>query len=249
MAKQAGLGCALYYGGYDIGGDTQSFTVHGGPAALDMTDITQSAYARLGGERDAAIDWVSFHDPAVLASHAALSPLLLTDQIATALIGPIAIGCPAVSQLGKQVNYDPTRGQDGMLTFAISEQASGFGQEWGVALTPGRRVDGSATAAAAGNSFDTGASASFGAQAYVQLLAFAGTSVTISIWDSADNITFLAVAGFTTGALNAANQSVRISIGNTATVRRYVAVATVGTFTNADFVVQLTKNNLASVVF
>jgi hypothetical protein len=214
-----------------------------------MTDITQSAYARQGGERDAAIDWVAFHDTAALAEHAALSPLVLTDQIATALIGPIAIGCPAVSQNGKQIGYDPTRGADGMLTFAISEQASGFGQEWGVALTPGRRVDGAATAAGAGNSFDTGGSLAFGGQAYVQLMAFAGTSVTISVWDSADNISFLAVAGFTTSALTTANQSVRISIANNATVRRYVAVATVGTFTNADFVVQLSKNNLASVVF
>ncbi len=48
-----------------------------------------------------------------------------------------AIGSDAASLNGKQVSYDPTRGTDGSLTFAVSAQASGFGLEWGTQLTPG----------------------------------------------------------------------------------------------------------------
>src|SRR5258708_202960 len=251
MAKEAGMGCALDAGGYDVGGDTQAFTVHGGPVALDLTDVTQSAFFGLGGERSAEVNWTSFMDTAAGAEHDALSGLPLTDQIETVLLNPVAVGCPALSQVSKQIGYDPTRGADGSLTFALSGQSNAFGQEWGVALTPGRRVDVAATAAGPSNSFDTGASLSFGAQMYVHLIAFAGTSVTIKLQDSADNITFLDIAGtsLTTTALTAGHQAVRVSEPNTTVIRRYIAVATVGTFTSADFVVQVTKNPIANVVF
>src|SRR5258708_2967997 len=249
MAKTAGLGDNLYVAGFDIGGDTNSVgKISGGPVALDVTDVTQSGHSRLGGERDGGIDFTAYHDAAVGASHDALSPLPTADAMVTYFRGG-ALGNPAASMVAKQINYDPTRATDGSLTFPVSTQANGFGLEWGVQLTPARRVDGSATAAGPSNSFDTGGSLSFGAQAYFHLFAFTGTSVTISVWDSADNITFAAVPGLTTTALTAAHAAVRVAIANNATVRRYIAVATVGTFSSADFAVQVTKNLTAGQVF
>ena len=251
MAKQSGLADAFYLSGFDISGDVNSLTsVHGGPAVLDMTDITESAMDRKGGERDGGIAWNSFFDSAAGKAHAALSPAGSADEIATYFRGT-AIGNPAASCNGKQPDYDPNRGADGSLILGVSVVASGFGLEWGDQLTPGRRVDTAATAAGAGNSFDTGASLAFGAQMYVHLFAFAGTSVTIKVQDSADNISFLDIAGtsLTTAALTSAPQAVRVAIPNTTTVRRYLAVATVGTFTNADFSVMVHKNEIANVQF
>ena len=105
MAKQAGLACALYAGGYDIGGDTQQFTVHGGPNPLDVTDITQSAYARLGGERSGDVSWVSFMDAAVGAEHDALAGLSLNKNTVpgdkSALVpSGIRMGAPALTSRG-----------------------------------------------------------------------------------------------------------------------------------------------------
>lgn len=251
MAKQSGLADAFFLSGFDLSGDVSALTsIHGGPAVLDMTDITQSAEARAGGERDGAMAWNSFFDNAAGKAHAALSPVGSGDEIATYFRGT-AIGSPAASCVGKQPDYDPNRGTDGSLILSVSVLANGFGLEWGDQLTPGHRVDGAATAASAANSLDGLAATAFGAQAYVQLFAFAGTSVTIKVQDSADNITFADIAGtsLTTAALTSAPQAVRISIPNTTTVRRYLAVATVGTFTNADFAVHVTRNPVASVVF
>src|SRR5258708_17613302 len=248
MAKQAGFPAAFYIDGTDVSGDIQSLgKISGGPAALDMTAINNSAYARQGGLRDGGMDFTSYFNPGAGLTHAKLSALPTADVICSYFQQP-AIGNDAACLNGKQVNYDPTRGTDGSLTFAVSAQASGFGLEWCTQLTPGRRVDGAATAAGPGNSLDTLASASFGAQAYFHLFAFAGTSVTISVWDSADNITFAAVAGLTTPALTVP-RAARATIINTATVRRYVAVATAGTFSNADFAVAMHKNEIAGVVF
>lgn len=244
MAKQTGLGDHFLYGGFLIGGDIQDVSMHGGPAPLDVTDITQSGHARLGGLRDAAMSVTAFMNPSAGQEHAAFSPLSLADVIATYLRGQ-AIGNPACSQNSRQLNYDPTRGNDGMLTEKVDASADSFGQEWGVQLTPGVRTD---TTAANGTSYDTGGSLSFGGQMYVHLVGFTGTSVTITLQDSADNSTFTGVSGMATAALTATG-AVRIAISNSSTIRRYVRIATTGTFSSAAFAVNLIKNPVAGVVF
>jgi hypothetical protein len=243
VSKQTGLGDDAYVGGYHVGGDIQDISVKGGPAALDVTDITQSGHARLGGLRDGGIELTSFHDPAAGQEHAAFSPLPTGDVIMTYLRGQ-AIGNPAASCNAKQLNYDGTRANDGMLTFKVEGSGDGYGLEWGQQLTPGLRTD---TTATNGTSLDTLASESFGAQLYVHLVGFTGTSVTIAVQDSADNSTFAAVTGLTTTALTTTG-AVRVAISNTSTVRRYVRIATSGTFSSAAFMASLVKN-ASAVVF
>ena len=100
-------------------------------------------------------------------------------------------------------------------------------------------------------SYDTAASASFGAQAYLQVTAFTGTDVTIKIQDSADNVTFADVTSLAFAQTTAAHTAQRISISNTATVRRYVTatLTTAGGFTALSAAVVIVKNQIASVVF
>jgi len=65
MAKTSGLGDACYVGGSDLSGDINSLTqISGSQSVLNVTDITQSANSRLGGQRDGSIDFVSYFDPA-----------------------------------------------------------------------------------------------------------------------------------------------------------------------------------------
>lgn len=251
MAKTEGLGDQAYVAGFDLSGNILSVgRLSGGPATLDVTPLNSLAYQRLGGLRDGAFEFVTAMDPAAGAEHAALSTLPTADVIMTYFNNP-ALGSPAASLNAKQVNYDPARDQAGMLTFAVQGVGNSFGLEWGLQLTPGIRTDTTATAAGPSNSIDTLASASFGGQAYLQVFSVTGTSVTVAIWDSADNITFAAVAGFafTAATPGGSPQAQRISISNVSTIRRYIAAATTGTFTNAQFAVQVVKNPIAGVVF
>jgi len=248
MSKQPGLGDQFLISGYLIGGDIQQVAVHGGPAALDVTDITQSAHSRLGGLRDGGITVTSFHDPSPGQAHAAFSPLPRGDVIGSYLRGQ-AIGSPAACCVARQLNYDPTRANDGMLTFAVEGQGDGYGLEWGLQLTPGARTD---TGAANGTSLDTGGSLSFGAQAYLQAVSFTGTDATVEIQDSADNATFALVAGLSFSQVTGSTPlAQRIAIANTATVRRYVRAISVtsGGFTSLKFAVVLAKNTVAGVIF
>jgi hypothetical protein len=239
VAKQSGLGDRLYVGAYDLSGNIGSIQrIAGGPAALDLTDITQSGYGRVGGLRTGALEFSSWFNPAAGQSHPRLASLPTTDVIATYGRGT-TLGNPAASCVAKQIGYDGTRAADGSLSFAVSAQSNAYGIEWGTQLTAGLRTD---TAATNGTGVDGAASSAFGAQFYLHLTAFTGTSVVVSIEDSADNVTFAALSGaaFTS---TAAITSERIAV--TGTVRRYLRVVTTGTITSTTFFVNGVRNTTA----
>lgn len=252
MAKASGLGDALYIQGFNASGDIQQLgTIGGGPALLNFTGIDKSAYERQGGLRSGQFEMTTYFNTVAITGglHEKLSALPRTDVVMTYGRGT-TLGDPAASLIGKQVNYDATRGDDGMLTFGVSAQSNGYGIEWGRQLTAGVRTD---TAATLGTGIDTLVSASFGGQAYLQVFApFTGTDVTVKIQDSADNVTFADVAGFNfTQITGGAPLAERIALSNTATLRRYLRATTVttGGFTSLSFSVNVIKNENAGVTF
>jgi hypothetical protein len=238
VAKSGGMGDYLLIDGYDFSGDIGSLgRIAGGPAASDVTGITSSAMERIGLLRDGGIDFTSWFNPSVDRQHDVLTTLPYASRQQTYCRG-LGLGSQAASCVLKQLNYDPTRGQDGALSIAVSGQADAYGLEWGVQLTPGKRTD---TTATNGASIDGTASTAFGAQAYLHLVAFTGTDITVTLEDSADDVTFAAV----TGGAFAAKTGIgfeRIQTGRTATIRRYTRIATTGTFTSATFLVNFVRN-------
>jgi rhodanese-related sulfurtransferase len=239
MAKQSGLGDNLYVDGVDLSGDTGGIgNASGGISLLDVTAIDKSAMERIGGIRSGQIEWSSWWNPA--NSHLALRTLPMTDRIVTYFRGT-ALGSPAAALVAKQINYDHTRGADGSFSAALSAESNGYGLEWGIQLTPGKKTDATATN---GTGVDTTASASFGGQFYLQVFALTGTSVTVKVQDSADNATFADITGATFAAATGPGAQ-RLQLGPTATVRRYIRAISTGTFTNAVFAVVAVKNTSA----
>lgn len=254
MAKTSGLGDNFYVGGYDLSGDTASLDeIGGGPALIDVTGINKSAYERIGGLRDGRIEWTSHFNPDTVGitftEHTALAGLPTTDVHLMYFRGT-TLGSPVASLVGKQLNYDMTRGDDGKLTLKVHADANGYGIEWGVGLTAGIRTD---TVATQGTGVDLGTGPlSFGGQAYLQVFGFTGTDVTVKIQDSADNVSFTDVASFAfTQITSTARQAQRIALTNTSTVRRYIRATTVttGGFSNLQFAVAAIRNDTASITF
>jgi hypothetical protein len=245
VAKQSGLGDNLYVAGYDLSGDIGSLgAIGGGPAPWETTGIDKSAFERIGLLRDGRMEFVSFFNPATDRAHPRLKLLPTTDVIVSYLRGT-ALGGQAASIVAKQANYDPSRGNDGSLTFAVQALANGYGLEWGRTLTAGKRTDSTATNGASVDHVDV--TTAFGWQAWLHVFAFTGTSVTVTIQDSADDAAF---ANLTGGAFTAVSgiTSQRLEGGRTATVRRYLRAITSGTFSNAVFAVVFTRN-LTAVAF
>lgn len=241
MSKQSGLGFNLYVGGNDISGDIGSLSkISGSQTTEDMTGIDKFAFERLGLERDGAIDFNSYFNSS--RAHPVLSALPTADEMVTLACGT-TLGQAAACMVAKQLNYDFTRGNNGSLGIVTSAVANGFGLEWGVQLTAGKRSDTTATNGTGVDTIDV--STLFGWQAYLQAFSFTGTSVTVTLQDSADNISF---ANLASGAFTpvTAVTTQRIQSGATDTVRRYVRAITSGTFSQVTFSVVFVKNQTAT---
>ncbi len=237
MTKQSGLGDQLLIDGYLLSGDIGSLSrIGGGPAPLEMTGIDKSAFERLGGTLSGAIEFTSWVHDAAGQAHPVLSALPTADRYVTYLRGS-GVGNGAASLLAVQIGYDPTRNQDGALTLNTSAQSTGgLPLEWGEQLTAGVRTD---TAATNGTGLDGGASSTFGASAYLQVRSVTGTSVTVTLQDSADNSSWANITG---GAFTAATTRGAQRLSISGTIRRYVRAITTGTFTNAQFAVVFTRH-------
>lgn len=240
MSKTSGLGDNFYVGGYNLSGDVASLSsIHGGNTPLPVTGIDKGAYERIGGKRDGGMTFTSYFNTAAGHAHPALSALPRTDVLMSYFRGT-GIGNPAASMISKQIGYDGTRADDGGFTFAVEGQASGYGLEWGVQVTPGPRLDASATSAEdLDASLDLGVGSSFGFQAYLHVFSIGSGTATIKIQDSDDNDedpyadlgTFVDVS---------ARGWQRIAVAGD--YERYIKAVTAGTFTNLSFAVVIVPN-------
>lgn len=243
MAKQTGLGDNLYVAGYDLSGDIGSLSrIGGGPAALEVTGIDKSAFERLGGLRDGAINFNAWFNKATDRAHPRLAALPTADQILTYCRGT-QLGSPAAAMVAKQIGYDGNRDESGNLAFTVEAQANGYGIEWGRQLTAGKRTDATATN---GTGVDMiGAAGTNGLQAYLHVFAFTGTSVTVKLQQSSDNGGSDAYADVAGGGFTAATGVTSQRIAVTGAVERWLRVVTTGTFSNAVFAVTVVYNETA----
>lgn len=244
MSKQSGLGDNLYVDGYDISGDVNSLEkIGGGHGVWDSTGIDKYANERLGTVRDGEISWAGFFNDATSQEHDALKTLPTTDRHLMYCRGT-TLGNPAACMVAKQLNYDWTRGNDGSLSSKLTAQSNGYGLDWGKLLTAGKRTDTSATN---GTSVDYSAAGTNGAQAFLQVFSFTGTSVTVKVQSSSDNgvgDAFADVAGLTfTAATGRTVQRLAV----TGAIERYLRIATTGTFSSAVFAVSVNVNEIATV--
>lgn len=250
MAKQSGLGDQLYISGRDIGGDINSIGNLSTPrGVLPATGITKSAMERMYGTTDAMGEFVSFFNDATDQEHDALKGLPRTDVHLMYLRGTTR-GNEAFATVGKQVNYDATRGDDGSLTFAVQVQGAAYGGDWCRQLTAGKQTD-SAAANSASVDLGGGGSKSFGFQAYLQVFSIGSGTATVKIQESSDDGAGDAFADITGGSFTAVTGRTAERIASssaTLTVERYVRVVTTGVFTNLVFAVGFNRNLAARAV-
>lgn len=242
MAKDSGIGARLLVDGFDLSGDIGAVqTIRGGPALLDLTDITQPAHHRVGGLYSGEISFNAWWDTAVGASHDVLSDLPTSDR-QVIYLHRNAFGEPAAAMPAKQINYDPTRGQDGALAASVQALSQGSPLDWCELLTAGMQTFASA---AAGTGLDDGAATAFGAAAYLHALSIASGTATVAVQDSADGVAWANVTGLAFTAV-AGRTVQRLETARSATIRRHLRVNVTGTFTNLVAVVAINRYQTAA---
>jgi hypothetical protein len=247
--KTHGMGDQLWIGGYDLGASTNSLSrIAGGNTPIPMTDITQLAMARVGGQRDGGMDIVSYWNPDAGGSHDVYSPLPRTDVICTYAHTQL-IGGPSANVVAKQVGYDGDRAQDGGYLLNVQMLANGYGLQWAFQATAGKRTDASATAAAAVSPLDqlTASPGAYGLVMWVHVYSIGSGTPTIKLQESSDNgaDAYADVVGATTGVVTAP-LALRVATGSIA-VERYIKVVTTGTFTDMVFSVSVARHRVATV--
>lgn len=257
MAKSSGLGDAFWIDQYDMSGDVGQIQSIATPLVTqEVPGVNVYAQERIGLKHDGSMAWNSWFNVDATAgaegAHNILSTLPTADRIATYCRGT-AVGSAAASVVSKQIGYDGNRGADGSFTFGVSVQgnAAAVGQraglDWGVLATAGKRTDTSATSPATG--LDLGASPisySQGWAAYLHVFAFTGTSVTITLQDSANNSAFTSLTGGAFAVVSGRTKERLQSSSATATVRRYLRVITAGTFSNVVFGINFVRYEAAA---
>lgn len=236
MGKQTGIGAQLFAGQYNLSGDVGAIdTIAWSRDLIDVTTIEDDARSRLPGVMDGTISFTGYFDGAAGHLHPVLGNLPSTDVILTAAVGT-AIGDAAASLIAQTANYNETRGTDGSLALAVTGQASGgYGTEWGQLLT-GRIVAAPGTASASANG---GTATTTGAAAYLHVFGVSAGTVTVSVVDSADDVTFAAVPGLSFTATSAGTAQ-RVATSATETIDQYVRYVVAGG--TATIAVNLSRN-------
>lgn len=246
MAVQTGLGDAFYISGVDISGDTNSINkIDTAVKTEDVTGINKFAHERIASTRDGDMSFTTYFNPAAGQQHSVLKTLPTADAVATYVRGAGTLGAGAASLTGKQLDYKLKRGNAGSLLFDVDIKANGFGLMWGQQLTAGPRTD---TTATNGTSLDNAASTAFGAQAFLHVLAFTGTSCTVAVQHSNDDAAtdpYANVPGLVFVAASSAPQAQFVQTAAGLTIKRWLRVVTTGTFNPCTFVVAAARNEAA----
>ena len=243
MSKKSGLGAQGYVGGYDITNDIgQMDGMDESVSLLEVTGMDKSAVERVRGPKSGRFAFTGFFNDAALREHAALSGLPTTDVVCIFLTSS-TLGDEGVGITGKQINYAWNRPADGSLGISAEVLGNGDGLNWGKSLTAGKKTD-SAAANGTGVNFaeqpkGAATSSAFGLVAYLEVFAFTGTNVTVTIEESDDDGSGDAYAAVTGGVFTAASgiTAERIETSLSLTVEQYLRAVTSGTFSNAVFAV------------
>lgn len=245
MARTTSKWLRVYADGYDISGDSRSI----GPLiqTYDEGEFVGMSHAVKGALPSHATIGVGtlngiFNDTASTGLHtiASSAGVMRTLMVAVGMNAEPAAGDPVYMGEFEQLDYmaEHAGAVYANVNFGNSSaRASTFlyDKPWGVLL----HAKGAETAAnsATGAGIDTeGAATAFGGYLTYQVFAGNGTA-TISVDDSADDSSYSALSGATTGSIDFSTPTAgRIAIGRTAAVRQYLRwQISLGTATTVTF--------------
>ena len=193
MAKKAGLAQKMFVGNFDVSADIAAVdTWSTAVAVLDQTGIDKSAIERVQGLVTGNCTFTSFFNDASGAAHLAFRAPS-TDVGFSWFLGQ-TVGDQVAMMSAQTVNYDPTRGADGALTFGIEANTKSSLPVWGVALTAGAITHTSATN---GTTLDQSAQTTAGAEAILHVTSFTGSNFTATVQDSANGSDWGTLKAFT----------------------------------------------------
>lgn len=245
MAKVSGIVERFFVNQYDLSGDIGAIgTAQSRRNQQDVTTLLDTAVERLGLLRDGELGYTAFFDTGVGQEHLVERNLpqsaLFTWTLKTAL------GSQTASLVANTSDRGIARGQDGSLVVTPTAMANGYGLQWGVLLTAGLQTFASAAAGTSVNDYvpvypTLPLPSAHGWAAYLHAISLGSGTATLTVQDSADDISFANLAGGGFTAITGATSERIQSASSTAAVRQYLRVNVTGTFTDLVCVVSFVR--------
>lgn len=246
MAISSGLAELLLVDEFNLGPVTQQLNGAMEINQLDHTTIDLSAVRRNGGKRHGRLNPTVFFDDAAGGSVPVLANAPTTDRAVSWLLGQTR-GDGAMCMVAKQVSFGPQVDQAGMLTIPVNCEANNYGLEGARQLTNGGFENATTASTTTGiDEYGAVGSTDFGAQAFLHVEAFTGTSCTIAVQDSDDNgVDPWADCGLTFTAVTGVGWERIATSSDTENIKRWLRCDLTGTFSNIDFSVMVVRNYTA----
>ena len=216
----------------DVGSISNVSTPRG---TQDVTGLSRNAHEVLLTTGDGQISWEAFFNDAAGGTHLTLGALPTTDVHIMYMTGE-TLGDPTFCAVVKEIDYAPTRADDGSLTIAVEAQLSaGEPAEW-CRMLKSNGTHSSATDEVGHLTDSGGAQTTAGGVGYLQHFSAASGTVEYDLEDSSDSsngsdgawANLLAFSDVAT-PYNPIAERVEVT-GN---VEKYVRCSTNGTFTTA----------------
>ncbi len=238
ISKISGLGERLWLGNaaatggvaFDISGDVGAIdTAEISMADIDATGIDKSYHERLVGLIDAKFGYTGFFNAGPGRNFTLLQSLVGGDAAAIWALGA-AEGSLCYAIQGILTSFPVTRAANGSDTIKptveVDQGFAGFGV-LGMNATPD-------TTPSSHTAINDGRASALGVTLFAELIALTGTDVTLTLFDSADGITFAAVSPAVAVTFTGTTAGYAVAASTlTAAVRQYVELRTTGTFTSA----------------
>lgn len=230
MSLAHGKECAVYLNGRNASTYIKSADIQAGAADHDTTTLNADTVTRKGGLLNCKVSLDGLYDgTATVALYAQARAALASSSVA--LIAIYVLGEAAIGALGFALRARLGDHKVSMPCKNLVTVAANFTGYKLLELVESLHPMGAETAAGNGTALDGTAATTNGGAVHVHATAFTGTSITLTVEDSADNSTFATIGTFT--AITAGGTSERIEIAGT--IRRYVRIVRAGTFTTCTF--------------
>lgn len=234
MALGHGKDTAVYLNGRNAGTYLKSADATHTADTHETTTMGSSYVTRVGGLFDSKMSCDGIYDGTATTGIYALAKAALSSSSVSILnvypLGEVSRGDVGLALRARITDHSVEMPCQNILT--VSSNFTGYGK---LELIESLHPLAAETTTGNGTALDGAAATTNNGAVWVHCTAFTGTSITLTVEDSADNSSFATIATFT--AITAGGSSERIAI--TGTIRRYVRVVRSGTYTTATFSVGL----------
>lgn len=238
MAFQFGTNAKVYLGAYDITTYFRRFGISRTKQLLETTSFGDTARDFIEGLKTGTISLDGLFEPTNDTQDEQLNAIFTSTTVTTPISlapGNDTLGNLAYVAIPLDIEYSIDTPFEDLISVSAQMQAS-------TEILRGHSLHalGAETTTGNGTGVNNGAASSLGGRLNHHVTAFSGSSGTLSLEDSADDISYAAVTGGSYGPITAADST---TINITGAIRQYSRIARTGTFTSITFASALGRRN------